>query len=97
MKLIKYFSVLALSFGLAFSVSANTPDGQTPSEEELCSDYEGRLFGLCNAYCEAMDCDSASPHASDQACERVFNNIIDELDDEEEFPPCEGEAGSEPG
>ncbi len=96
MKLIKYFSVLALSLGVSFSVFAKTPDGQTPSEEQICSGYEGRLFGLCNAYCEAMDCDSEEPHASDRACENVFDKIIAELDEEEAFPPCEDDPGPEP-
>lgn len=37
--------------------SAKTPDGMPPSEEEVCSDLQGAAFGLCNAYCEAQDCD----------------------------------------
>jgi len=49
----------------------STPDGQTPSEETFCTDYykgvSGRLYGLCNSYCEAMDCDS-HPKVVGAAC-----------------------------
>src|SRR5690242_14929826 len=57
---------------------ASTPDGQTPSEEAVCDNETGAAFGLCNAYCEAMDCDSDDPQASDNACSKVqskFQNI----------------------
>lgn len=50
---------------------AKTPDGQTPSEETVCNGQKGAAFGLCNAYCEAMDCDSPAPHASPKACEKT--------------------------
>ncbi len=39
------------------SVLAKTPDGMPPSEETVCSALKGAAFGLCNAYCEAQDCD----------------------------------------
>jgi hypothetical protein len=34
----------------------------------VCDVLEGNLFGTCNAYCEAMDCDSPDHKASDKAC-----------------------------
>jgi hypothetical protein len=37
--------------------SAKTPDGMPPSVETVCSGLPGAAFGLCNAYCEAQDCD----------------------------------------
>jgi hypothetical protein len=46
-----------------------TPDGIPPSQETVCDGLAGEAHGLCTAYCEAMDCDSAAPHASEQACE----------------------------
>jgi hypothetical protein len=55
----------------SLQTEAATPDGQTPSEENVCDGQTGAAFGLCNAYCEAMDCDSGSPEASDRACARV--------------------------
>jgi hypothetical protein len=36
--------------------SAETSD-RIPPSEEVCSNLEGAAFGLCNAYCEALDCD----------------------------------------
>ena len=53
---------------------ADTPDGQTPSEETVCDAQTGAAYGLCTAYCEAMDCDSTAPQASPTACTRVKNN-----------------------
>jgi len=64
---------------------AQTPDGETPSEETGCDGYEGRAFGLCNAYCEAMDCDSLDPKASWQACDRVYESFERATQEE---PPC---------
>lgn len=45
-----------------------TPDGVPPSGESACDGLEGAAHGLCTSYCEAMDCDSAAPNASEQAC-----------------------------
>ncbi len=57
---------VALSmFGLP--AIAQTPDGETPAEEVVCADETGAAKGLCNAYCEAMDCDSADAEASSKA------------------------------
>lgn len=49
-------SLLLLAAALQKS-SAKTPDGMTPSQEQVCSGLHGAAFGLCNAYCEAQDCD----------------------------------------
>jgi hypothetical protein len=56
---------LAPLFALAFAMTlaavpafaGGTPDGQTPAQETVCDGLAGALFGLCNAYCEAQDCD----------------------------------------
>ncbi len=53
-------SVLA-AFIISIPLShAQTADGQTPAEENICSTwgFTGKVSGLCNAYCEAMDCDA---------------------------------------
>src|SRR5260221_520465 len=61
---------LTLTFALLFvcigtgAALAQTPDGMPPARETICDNESGAAFGLCNAYCEAMDCDSASPQAS---------------------------------
>ncbi|HWM90827.1 MAG TPA: hypothetical protein VN493_08680 [Thermoanaerobaculia bacterium] len=60
---------------VALPAVAKTPDGQTPSEETVCDGQKGAAFGLCNAYCEAMDCDHPTPHASPKACEKVKSNF----------------------
>jgi hypothetical protein len=73
-----------------------TPDGMTPAVEDICTKwgYEGKVNGLCNAYCEDMDCDSASPQASETACNRVFDKIIVGLDGAP-FPTCDDSDADE--
>ena len=75
---------------VAESQGGGTADGLTPSAEDICTKwgYSGQVNGLCNAYCEAMDCDSPTPQASDQACTRVYDRIIGALGDVP-FPECE--------
>ena len=84
-------SLVALAL-FAGTAAAQTPDGETPAIELLCDEFNGAAFGLCNAYCEAMDCHladdgdpSTEPQASAQACERVggrFENLTGQR------PPC---------
>jgi len=54
---------------------AETPDGEPPSVENIRDGQEGSAVGLCNSYCEAMDCDSDNPQASQKACEKVLANF----------------------
>ncbi len=75
-----------LSNGLAF---AQTPDGETPSVETVCDTQVGAAFGLCNAYCEAMDCDYITPQASEKACTRVLDRFVQLT---ENVPPCDSVA-----
>ena len=77
---------LVLSF-YAVTVYSQTADEMTPAEETICGIYEGAEKGLCNAYCEAMDCDSGVPQASDKACNRILDNFFKATG--EELPPCE--------
>ena len=65
--------VLVILLVFVGAVNAKTPDGFTPSQETVCDDagLRGAAKGLCNAYCEAMDCDSDNTKASDKACEQV--------------------------
>ena len=79
--------VLSLcSWSLAYG---QTADGVTPAEESICDKavYTGALWGLCNAYCEAMDCDSKAVNAADVACAKVLDNFISKSGGKE--PPCE--------
>ena len=68
-------AALLLASGTAIP---KTPDGETPAQEAACDGDPA--FGLCNAYCESMDCDNASPHASDRACERVLASYVERTD-----------------
>ena len=55
---------------------------------DACIDEYGAAGGLCNAYCDAMDCDG-DPEASGKACARVRDNYIEHTGD---MPPC-GDCG----
>jgi hypothetical protein len=48
--------------------------GEAVAEESICDGQIGAAYGLCNAYCEAMDCDNESHQPSDRACEKVRKN-----------------------
>ena len=72
----KNFTLAAAFLVLAIPALASTPDGQTPSQETVCDDQSGAAYGLCTAYCEAMDCDSPAPHASATACSRVGDKFL---------------------
>lgn len=73
-KLARVFVFSALLIGVA-DLSAKTPDGKTPSEETVCDNERGAAFGLCNAYCEAMDCTDPKQRASNKACSAVKRNF----------------------
>jgi hypothetical protein len=92
------FALLLLCTGATL---AQTPEGQTPAEETVCDNESGAAFGLCNAYCEAMDCDSANPQASATACGKVkakFTNITGRtsLPCEAVACPCNDPAVNQP-
>jgi hypothetical protein len=65
--------LMVASAGMA-TAQFGTPDGIPPALEEVCDMTTGKANGLCVAYCEAMDCDSASPNANAHACENVAAN-----------------------
>jgi hypothetical protein len=89
---------VCLMIGLALAIVpasyAQTADGETPAEEDICTTWgmTGKVNGLCNSYCEAMDCDSAAPQASEQACSRVLGKIEGALGDTP-FPTCQDVDG----
>ena len=60
------FFVYLSMLGLA-GVS-NASHGGTPTVETVCDGLEGKMFGICYAYCETMDCDNPDHMASDKAC-----------------------------
>jgi hypothetical protein len=94
--MLNYLMTATMLAVLAFTPMslAQTADGETPAEEPVCDDLNGALYGLCVAYCEAMDCHLGDQFASDRACERVLTNYMSHSDGE--MPPCHGPAeGSE--
>src|SRR5262249_54145552 len=46
-------------------------DGPLPAVAMDCAQERGVAKGLCVAYCEALDCEAATPPASAQACAAV--------------------------
>lgn len=80
------FLLLTCLFFLVAAAMGQTPDGETPAQESVCDGETGAAFGLCNAYCEAMDCHLDNPQASDNACTRVGNKFEQVTG---RRPPCE--------
>ena len=74
-----------------YPATAQTPDGEPPAFEGVCDEESGAAFGLCNAYCEAMDCDSEFAEASEKACQRVAANYTKLTG--VEFLPCDDDGG----
>ena len=70
------------------TVMASTTDGMTPADETICDNESGKSFGICNAYCEAMDCDNPDRKASNKACEKKFEQWL-ALNGEGVPLPCE--------
>jgi hypothetical protein len=66
-----FVSVLTVALATAGALLAKTPDGQPPSKETPCAGLSRSAFGICNAYCEAQDCD-VHPRPS---CERLRANF----------------------
>jgi hypothetical protein len=57
--------------------SAQTPDGVTPAEENVCDillKTNENVWGICNAFCEAKDCDSQK--IFDKSCSQLLKNFV---------------------
>lgn len=91
MKSIETLVLFCLLLSLGITSHAKTPDGETPSVEDVCDGQVGAAYGLCTSYCEAMDCDSNEPKASEVACNRVLENFIKKTGSD--GPPCDPCAG----
>lgn len=86
-----FVSLVCFFLSAGSAAFAQTPDGEPPSVETVCNDQVGAAFGLCNAYCEAMDCDSGEPQASENACNRVLSKF-EQLTGT--TPPCDAFCGN---
>ena len=61
---------LTLTLALLLICSGAALALDPPPTEDACANETGAAYGLCNAYCEAMDCDG-EPEASATACTKV--------------------------
>ena len=68
-------TAVCVFFTATFTLSAKTPDKQTPSRETICDNETGAAKGLCISYCEAKDCGDPNQRASNNACEAVRRNF----------------------
>ena len=84
-------SMLIAVFLMGGQAVAEPADREPWDQEDVCAAEEGAAYGLCNAYCEAMDCDSDYPQASKTACKRVLDKYMEINMD---VPPCEDDEGS---
>jgi hypothetical protein len=62
-----------------------TGDHIVPSIETVC-DGDPYSFGLCNAYCEALDCNSPTPLGTPRACSNLLRNYQKKSGGK--LPPC---------
>ena len=82
------YIVFGLILSFAISAYSQTADEMTPAEEDVCSELQGAAYGLCNAYCEAMDCDTVEGYDQHpNACDKVLANFEKKTDGG--IPPCE--------
>jgi len=56
-----------------------------PAIETVC-DGDPFSFGLCNAYCEALDCESATPLSTPRACTNLLRNYVKKS--RGQYPAC---------
>jgi hypothetical protein len=80
---------LALSLTVAGALLAKTPDGQTPAQEKVCTTagLSRAAFGICNAYCEAQDCD-VHPRPSCEKLRKNFQKATGSSTFPCDIPPC---------
>ncbi len=86
----------------AMTAEAQTPDGQTPAEETVCSPLKADgiskgLYGLCVAFCEAHDfADASTPIteadldnlATDAPSGRILANYNKKKQEQDPAMPC---------
>lgn len=73
-------------------------DGLPPSEETVCDALNADgvtpgLFGLCNAYCEAKDCDEYPEGEEPRSCNRLLANYERRAGDSDPVMPCLADPG----
>jgi hypothetical protein len=73
---------------LISGVAINHAWSQPQTDENVCDGLTGAAYGLCNAYCNAMDCANPNHHASQTACDRVEANFY-KISDASTLPDCD--------
>ena len=61
--------------GIVLFAAADVEAGKPRRHGSICDEAGliGSAYGACNAYCEALDCDSPEPGGSERACEQARN------------------------
>jgi hypothetical protein len=74
--------------GLVLFAVADVEAGKPRRHGSICDEAGliGSAYGACNAYCEALDCDSLEPGGSERACKQAMNRFMNLTG---ELPPCE--------
>ena len=72
-KFSRFLTALAATLVLMAAAPGAPALAQGMADDSACvtAGLLGEEFGLCNAYCEAMDCDGDNPQASAKACGKV--------------------------
>lgn len=78
--------VTGLMLLVTVTLYAQTPDGETPPNEAVCDSESGAAYGLCTAYCEAMDCDYELTSTAEMSCLKVRDRFIQQTGRD---VPCE--------
>ena len=84
-------ALVATTFGAAVwfgapALAQRTGDHIVPAIEKVC-EGDPYNFGLCNAYCEALDCESPTPLGTPRACSNLLRNYRKHSGGV--LPPCE--------
>ena len=94
-KLVPLIILLMSIWMLTIPAFAQTPDGETPAEESVCTflqDHTPGLYGLCLAYCEAQDAHLLSPGGDPKELnipnQRILENYRNKMRDGDPDMPC---------
>lgn len=70
---------------ISFLVTVFLIAGQALADEDFCEGQVGAAYGLCNAYCNSLKCESEEHQASERACDALYDNYYRCTGEE---PPC---------
>jgi hypothetical protein len=62
---------------------------QRHDQGSACDGLSGAAWGLCNAFCETLDCDGNNTKAAPQACSRILANFTQHSDEPIPCAPVE--------